>query len=253
MMKMFVRLLAASALCFSLSPVLAQDTPPAGDVAGSSATLIMDASEKKPNESWQKIVAGFRAVETTTPKHGIVLLGDSITSRWPKGLFPGDNVINRGIGGDHIGGWKYFGLLDRMDTSIKALEPKRVYLMIGINDMLPGGAPMENMVAAYERLLDELKKDAPDAEIYVHSILPVSKPDFFYMKKPIVELNTHIKRLAAEKGLHFIDMYPHFVNEKEDLKPELTKDGVHLTPEGYDLWLKVLKENNALPPETSEK
>ena len=223
------------------------EVAPVQAASESSATLNLDASTKKPNEYWSKAVAKFKSEETSAPRHGVVLFGDSITARWPEGKFPAKNVINRGIGGDHIGGYKYFGLLDRMDTSIKNLQPARVYLLIGVNDMLPGGPPMANMKLAYNHLLDEIIKDAPGAEIYVQSILPVSKPEFEYMKKPIIQLNREIKKLADEKHLHFVDLYPHFVNDKEDLKPELTVDGVHLTPAGYDLWIKVLKANNALP------
>lgn len=209
---------------------------------GTSSVLILDPAMKKPGDYWQKAVARFRTLETTAPKQGIVLFGDSITARWPEGLFPGKDVNNRGIGGDHIGGWNYFGLLDRLDTSIAALQPRKIYLMIGVNDMLPGGPPMDNMITAYGYLLHELKELAPGAEVVVHSILPVSKPEFSYMHEPIKELNSYIKKLAAFRGMKYVDLYSRFADEQGLLKKELTNDGVHLTPAGYELWRKVLIE-----------
>lgn len=230
----------AVALCGS-APALAADVT-SGTKDAEAAVLNFDRSTKKPSPYWSNAVAGFEAVETTAPRGATVLFGDSITARWPMDKFPANPVVNRGIGGDHIGGYKYFGLLDRMNTSIRALQPKRIFLMIGINDMLPQGPPMENMVAAYGYLLDHLKQDAPDAEVIVQSILPVNKPDFSYMHDPIIELNKHIKQMADERGLKYVDLYSHFADEKGEMKPELTNDGVHLTPAGYELWVKVLTD-----------
>jgi len=249
-MSFFMKLITGTTLLALTATLAGQTTTPAEStippIGETTTTLIMDASQKKPADWWQTAVTRFRSMETTAPKHGTVLLGDSITARWPADMFPGEKVINRGIGSDHIGGWKYFGIIDRLDTSVKALEPERVFLMIGVNDMLPGGAPMENMVEAYDYLLDQIKANAPEAEIVVQSILPVSKPDFHYMHEPIRQLNKEIQRMAAEKGMRFIDLHSRFKNEKGELKAELTKDGVHLTPEGYRLWLDVLLADGIL-------
>lgn len=232
----------------TLLPAYAQDT----SATETSAAIIKDPAQKKPSDYWQNAVARFKSEETTAPKGGIVLLGDSITARWGTDNFPGEKVVNCGIGSDHIGGWKYFGLLDRLDSSVRALEPKQVFLMIGVNDMLENGPPMENMKAAYALLLDELQKAAPDAEIIVQSILPVRKEKFDYMENNIIELNKKIKRLAATRGMRYIDLHSEFEDENKDLKKELTNDGVHLTPEGYQLWLEILAAEGVLKSSDEE-
>lgn len=244
-MHVLTHLFTAVAIAVAALPAAAQD---ASDTS-SSAAIVLDKSKKKPNENWEKAVARFRSEETTAPRGGIVLLGDSITTRWPVDMYPGENVINRGIGGDHIGGWHYLGLIDRLDTSVSVLEPKQVYLMIGVNDMLDNGPPMENMKAAYALLLDELQKAAPEAEIIVQSILPVRKEKFDYMEDNIIELNQEIERLATARGMHYIDLHSRFEDENKDLRKELTNDGVHLTPRGYELWLDILAEEGLVDAE----
>ncbi len=227
------------------APAAPAISAPAATTSTTSAALQI-GGPKKPNEYWEAAVARFRSEETTAPKGGTILLGDSITTRWPKDLFPGDKVVNRGIGGDHIGGYNYYGLIDRMDTSVEALKPKRVFLMIGINDMLDVGPPMENLKLAYPYMLGQLRKAAPDAEIIVQSILPVSKPAFHYMHEPIKELNKTIEQAAKERGMRYVDLYSRFKDENGKLRKGLDSDGIHLSPEGYELWIKVLKEEGLL-------
>ena len=66
-------------------------------------------------------------------KESTVMLGDSMIlyNEWAE-EFPVDPVLNRGIGGDTT-----FGLLKRLDT-ITSSQPKRIVLMIGINDIAIG-------------------------------------------------------------------------------------------------------------------
>ena len=62
-----------------------------------------------------------------------LFLGDSLTEygNWRE-LFPGLDIKNRGIAGDTTD-----GVLHRLD-GITALSPDKIFLMIGINDLLMG-------------------------------------------------------------------------------------------------------------------
>ena len=66
----------------------------------------------------------------------IVFLGNSITDgcEWAE-LFNNRHVKNRGISGDRSG-W----LLDRLDPIVGG-HPKKLFLMIGVNDLAAGGLP----------------------------------------------------------------------------------------------------------------
>jgi lysophospholipase L1-like esterase len=43
-----------------------------------------------------------------------------------------------------------------------------------------------------------------------------------------------------------IDLYPKFLDENSRLKANLTKDGLHLISEGYQLWAEILKRGGYL-------
>jgi hypothetical protein len=100
-----------------------------------------------------------------TPKD-IVFLGNSITEggNWAE-FFGNANVRNRGIGGDRVE-W----IFDRVDYLIAA-QPKKLFLMIGIND-INGGRSSRQVIDDVKRLLEMWQKGSPKTSIYVQSILP---------------------------------------------------------------------------------
>ena len=167
---------------------------------------------------------------------GVIFLGDSITEGFPtKEAFPNENVINRGIGGDLIE-----GVIDRLDISIAPLKPKKIYLMIGINNLVGyPDKPIDEFAMNYNKLLDELKQNAPDAKIIAQSILPTSK-GFAHKNSAVRIMNEKIKLMAEQKGLEYVDLHPAMADVKGELKSEYTGDGIHLNIEGYQAWLKEI-------------
>ena len=84
----------------------------------------------------------------------IVFLGNSITDgcEWAE-LFNNRHVKNRGISGDRSG-W----LLDRLDPIVGG-HPKKLFLMIGVNDLAAGVSPDE-IVANVARLIDRFQSES---------------------------------------------------------------------------------------------
>ena len=101
----------------------------------------------------------------------IVFLGNSITDggEWNE-LLANPRVKNRGISGDRSG-W----LLERLDPIIEG-HPKKLFLMIGINDLISGASPDE-VLANIGRLIDRFQAESRWTKIYVQSILPVNGVD----------------------------------------------------------------------------
>ena len=57
----------------------------------------------------------------------------------------------------------------------------------------------------------------------------------------IQEFNTFLKELASKYQLDIVDAYDYFIiNGTNQLRPELTNDGLHLTEEGYKIWSELL-------------
>ena len=169
----------------------------------------------------------------------IVFLGDSMIAKgaWQE-FYPGYTVKNRGISGDTID-----GIRARMD-SITATKPERIFLMVGVNDILFGKMATGRMEQDYISLLDEIRETG--AEIYVMSILPVSAgTEEKYgsdLNAWIREATSMIETHCEEYGAHYIDVRGGMADGSGCLREEITTDGIHLTGEGYQIWYENLED-----------
>ena len=182
-------------------------------------------------EHWYQRNSQFNSECDNTEKGGIVFLGNSITEAFDlTQSFPVDKPINRGISGDHID-----GLLQRLDSSVVLIEPSRLYLMIGINDI--GRGDEDTLILArYDSLLTRLQKELPETVVFVHSILPTSIKWSNCPREKIIRINKQIKKMTESYRYTWIDLYPLFAGTDNFVLSEYTTDGLHLNETGYDLW-----------------
>ncbi len=179
----------------------------------------------------------------TTKNNGIIFIGDSITDggEWCT-LFNNSSILNFGISGDGTE-----GVLARIDVAAR-LTPKKIFIMIGINDLAKGMSP-DTIAKNIEKITDALKVRSPRTKVYLQSVLPVNASfkmfDAHVSKgKEIIALNALIKTICEEKGYTFIDLYSSFKqSDSELMNPKYTNDGLHLLGDGYLLWSSLIKHH----------
>jgi lysophospholipase L1-like esterase len=163
----------------------------------------------------------------------IVFLGDSLTSscEWRELFGHRLTILNRGIGGDTSA-----GVLKRVST-VAALRPVAVFLMIGTNDaQLLGYAPTDTL-RNYRLIIQELRQSSPDTRIYAESLLPSQAPKF---NKWSDEVNRGIRQLADGDSVTFVDLRSAFLDSNYVLNERYTFDGLHLNGDGYLLWKRQI-------------
>ena len=205
-------------LALSLLPVKAQHT------------------DFKPFPHYNKRLAEFEN-EKPIDSETIVMLGDSMTEfglDWNSRL-GGTNIVNRGIMSDTAN-----GVLYRLDK-ILAEHPKAIFLMIGIND-LSHNLTAQEVATMINRLVKRIHDEAPNTRLYVESCLPINE-GFGRWKTlagrsgDIPEINRLVSDYCSRLDVEFINLYPRFLQHGTDqLRKELTRDGLHLSPAGYKIW-----------------
>ncbi|MBN9295503.1 MAG: GDSL family lipase [Filimonas sp.] len=178
-------------------------------------------------------------------KNEIVFLGNSLTEagEWQE-LFPGKNVVNRGISGDVT-----FGIYARLDEVVSS-KPEKIFLLSGVND-IKRGISTDIIAASFTRILDYIHEHSPKTKVYLESTFPVNEgmlsAAYNKVKNSLVlELNAKLKVIAPAHNATFIDLHPLLTDENGQLKKALTTDGIHIWPEAYIVWANFLKDKKYL-------
>lgn len=164
-----------------------------------------------------------------------LFIGDSITEelKYYKFLY-NNNVFSKiGLNTDTLR-----KLIPDEDFGI---EPKNIYLMMGLNDSVFVKTE-EKFKERYLAMLDALEAKFPDAKIYLQAIFPVSKAldekeDARVNNTKINSFNEVIKTIASERGLDYLD-FSYLLKENEDY---FEPDGMHLKSKFHKVWLNEVK------------
>jgi lysophospholipase L1-like esterase len=168
----------------------------------------------------------------------VIFLGDSLTdyNEWAES-FPEVIIGNQGIGDDTTS-----GVLYRLKETTN-LKPSKLFIMIGINDLI-NGVSRDDILKNYTSIIEEIKKDTPNTEVYIQSLLPTNSGLTYkdVNKDDILWLNDNLRKLAAESGYTYINLYSLFGDGNDELSEEWTVDGIHLNGPGYGVWEKDLED-----------
>ncbi len=206
----------------------------------------------KCDAHYLKMMAYFKKENSKVKPNSILLLGDSITEAFPIKLATNLPLVKRGISGDCVGGNNYRGLLDRIQISCITLKPDKVFILIGINDIIqyfPGLKSDDQKIrlSNYNKIIQIIQEQSPKTKIYITSTFPVvtlantTRPVTKY--NPIIKKwNTALKTLAKKQNIEFFDLHKHLLDKnKKALDKSYTNDGIHLSRLGYQRWIKELK------------
>ncbi len=185
-------------------------------------------------DHYHQMIAFHNRVDKNTPDGAVVFIGDSIT----QGLAVSAVVplaVNFGIGRDTTE-----GVLKRIDTLNSLRRSSAVVVTIGINDI--EFRSNQDVVISYRKILRVM---ANNPRVLVNSIFPVDEGI-----RGIAGFNARIERVnqqiliacSEHENCSFLDVGPKMLNDVGQLDPHYhIGDGLHLSPKGYDLWIRELQ------------
>ncbi|HEV8216489.1 MAG TPA: GDSL-type esterase/lipase family protein, partial [Gemmatimonadaceae bacterium] len=139
-------------------------------------------------------------------------------------------------------------MLVRFRQDVVALKPAVVVILAGTNDIAGNTGP-----SSVEMIEDNLVSmteiaQANHIRVVLCSVLPV----FDYPWKPgiapaqrIVALNSWIKGYAARVGATYVDFHSAMADERQGMKADLARDGVHPTEAGYKVMAPLVERGIA--------
>lgn len=168
----------------------------------------------------------FKVLPVTS--EDIVFIGNSITNmhEWWEAFGSNHNIKNRGVSG---------AVTDEALANIEAIaagRPKKVFLMLGTNDLGTQGInTVEHVLTNTELMVQRFKKVSPETEIYIQSIFP-SKSGIRTLEIEMAA-NEALKQLCEKENITYVDLWDDLMGITTNTH---SMDGLHLTASGYQIW-----------------
>jgi lysophospholipase L1-like esterase len=195
--------------------------------------------EVDPFAKWEKNIAVIeKRLAANLPKPGAVFFaGSSSIVQWDlKKFFPEAGYVNVGFGGSVIADSTHFA--PRILTPFK---PGMVVFYAGDNDIGRGGKAYE-VLTDFQAFVAAVRKDNSSCRVLFVAI----KPSLARWKKFDEQKKANaLVKVYCEKtpGLTFVDVVPVMLGTDGTPIPELfVKDGLHMTPKGYEVWTAEVKK-----------
>ena len=200
----------------------------------------------------EKKLRNYRQQNAFARKGQTLFTGSSLMEQFPvteyclnEGL---PLAYNRGIGG-----YTTDEFLAAIDTVLLDLQPSRLFLNIGTNDIRPmpnGGDWYDHLAANERRICEIIREKLPGTTVFLMAYYPVNAGAPGAANNPglrvrtneaIARANRMLEALAAEFGFRYIDVNDGLKDGAGNLKLAFTLDGMHFDAAGYRTVFERLK------------
>jgi len=206
----------------------------------SSLLLVLFAFVQQPADpfaKWEKEIAAIekRLKDAPPAKGGVVFVGSSSIRLWDlTKSFPDRTAVNLGFGGSQIPDSTHFA-----PRLLLPYEPKTIVFYAGDNDLAANRTPkqLRDDFSAFAKVIHE---KLPKTRIHFVAVKPSLKRWDIFDKQ--TEANALVKEFCAKDArLGFVNIVPVMLGpDGKPIEHLFVKDGLHLSPTGYELWTKAV-------------
>jgi lysophospholipase L1-like esterase len=145
----------------------------------------------------------------------------------------------------------YNGQKMLLEDSVAAMKAKKVYVMLGINDIALYG--INGAVQNMEKLLGNIKAKSPDAMILVQSATPMIKEkQMKQLNNPnLISYDNALSKMCKDKGYYFVDVAAALRDSSGNLPREYCSDpdnlGIHFTDKACEIWINYILTHSVKP------
>ena len=197
---------------------------------------------------YRERLARFTRQNASLPagREHVVLLGDSLTEGWEAGgrtarYLPevAERVLNRGIASDGLGVGSR-GIRHRLDASVFACNPSHVVLLAGVNDVGRDGSGVARSARHYRSVAQTIRDRLPDVTLILVTV-PSARGGYAALNPHVRTYNQHVRETAAAVDATVLDLHALLLDERGQLRADLTSDGLHWNNRGYAIYGQALQ------------
>ena len=139
----------------------------------------------------------------------------------------------------------YQGQDMKIEDAINASKAKKVFLMMGMNDI--GLYGVDGTIENWGKLIDRIQKSCPNVTVYIQSMTPIwTGGEIGDLNNVNMDAyNAKLEVFAKNEGIDFIDIAPYMKDSTGGMATRYCSDNyVHVTDQGSAAWIRVLKAYN---------
>lgn len=200
-----------------------------------------DKFQKYIENAWLPTRLLYQSDNVNLKQSRIVFTGNSLVQLFVPELmqkeFPGERVVNRGIGGDMTE-----TLLTRIEDDVLVLQPDIIVIEIGGNDMIQGKclSIIQNNVL---KIVEKIQASKPQTQIYFMAVPPTRVRE---LNQIVPVFNLFLNQIAYKyKNVKYIEVWDVMRDvdsptlREEYIRPN--KDPLHFNEKGYEVWGEKLR------------
>jgi lysophospholipase L1-like esterase len=217
--------------------------------AAAAAAPVAPAEVAKKGEPFGDEIKAFEAADRTNPPPvgAVLFIGSSSIRLWQtlSQDFPDHRVINRGFGGSQI-----IDSVNYFERIVRPCRPRLVVLYAGGNDINAKKTP-EQVFQDFQRFAQKVTSQLPGTKLAYISIAP--NPARWAQIEQVRAANKMIEGfIKTRPDMRYIDTHSQMLGADGQPKPDIyVNDRLHMNPEGYKIWTRVVSPYLAQWPSTS--
>lgn len=150
--------------------------------------------------------------------------------------------------GGKLEGWDvvsitYQGEKMRPEDALAACGAKRVFIMLGLNDIALVG--IDKTIQNWGKLVQNIRAKCPDIEIYIQSGTPIQigGEKGSLNNTNMDKYNVALQQFCADNGCYFVNVASALKNDQGGLREDYCSDDYcHLTQSGVKAWIQYLRD-----------
>lgn len=202
----------------------------------------------------QERIDKLKILNQSVIKGQILFTGSSLMEQFPINELLMTNNIKKIIYNRGVGGFTTEDMLRNMETMVFAIEPSKIFINIGTNDIASPDYSVGKLLNNYEKILQQIKKRLSKTEVFVMAYYPVNETDkvedeemakIYFANRTnqnILAANREIEKLAIQMGYTFINVNNGLMDDRGKLKKEFTIEGIHMYANAYRIILNNMKD-----------